>query len=411
MPATLSQIRAWSTEHLVDAAGFWTKTADQWEDVFLQMRNQSYAIAWQGAGGDALRERTSADLPIVSAKADQLRQAAMIARNGVSDISAVQRRVLYAVEGAQNAGFTVGEDLSVTDTRTSATAAEQAARQAQAEGFAGDIRTRAIQLEGADLRVAGELTTATAHLGTVVFTPSPNPSVDQNGDGDRRSTGDDEGNIRAVDYVTGDEVPQRPPEGPVAPLPDPSATRWNGPPPAGEAEKTGYWGVDLSRPSPDGNALPAPAPYRSAPPPCSFLEGAPSGVLTVDGQSAQYNDGVGFEMQNAYKFRISGTEFTGQTQMVQLGDTWYQAQWQHYSYEMNKIPVISGSGQIPALQLPIMSEANQWTPVSLGQIVQESGMYPSGTFYLPNAFGDPLQVVGGTLELDTPVVPVMTSGS
>lgn len=137
----------------------------------------------------------------------------------------------------------------------------------------------------------------------------------------------------------------------------------------------------------------------------------PVRVLTVNGQSAQYNDGVGFEMQNAYKFRISGTEFTGQTQMVQLGDTWYQAQWQNYSYEMNKIPVISGSGQIPALQLPIMSEANQWTPVSLGQIVQESGMYPSGTFYLPNAFGDPLHVVGGTLELDTPVVPVMTSGS
>ncbi|POX88999.1 hypothetical protein C3469_12635 [Mycobacterium kansasii] len=36
MPATLSQIRAWSTEHLIDAAGYWTQTADHWEDVFLQ---------------------------------------------------------------------------------------------------------------------------------------------------------------------------------------------------------------------------------------------------------------------------------------------------------------------------------------------------------------------------------------
>ncbi|VBA49853.1 hypothetical protein LAUMK142_02217 [Mycobacterium pseudokansasii] len=129
MPATLSQIRAWSTEHLIDAAGYWTQTADQWEDVFLQMRNPSYAIAWNGAGGDALRERTSADLPIVAAKADQLRQAAAVARNGASEISAAQQRVLYAVEDAQNAGFTVGEDLSVTDTRVGSTTAEQAARQ------------------------------------------------------------------------------------------------------------------------------------------------------------------------------------------------------------------------------------------------------------------------------------------
>ncbi|BBX94936.1 hypothetical protein [Mycobacterium lacus] len=169
MPATLSQIRAWSTEHLIDTASYWTATADRWEDVFLTMRNESHAIAWQGAGGDALRQRTSADLPIVSGKADQLRQAAGIARNGAGDISAAQRRVLYAVEDAQNAGFNVGEDLSVTDTRTSSNVAEQAARQAQAQAFAGDIRLRAEQLEEADLKVAGQLTATTADLGTVGF--------------------------------------------------------------------------------------------------------------------------------------------------------------------------------------------------------------------------------------------------
>ncbi|KAA1250871.1 hypothetical protein F0Q45_07415 [Mycobacterium simiae] len=173
MPATLSQIRAWSTEHLIDAASYWTRTADQWEDVFLQMRNQSYAITWNGAGGDALRERTGADLPIVSAKADQLGQAAAIARNGASDISAAQRRVLYAVEDAQNAGFTVGEDLSVTDTRAITTAAEQAARQAQAQAFAGDIRLRAEQLDAAEVKVAGQLTATTAGLSSVGFAEHP----------------------------------------------------------------------------------------------------------------------------------------------------------------------------------------------------------------------------------------------
>lgn len=167
MPVTLSQVRAWTTEHLVNAASYWSKTADQWEDVFLQMRNQSYSITWKGAGGDGLRQRTGADLSVVSGKADQLRKAAGIARNGASDIGAAQRRVLYAVEDAQNAGFTVGEDLSVTDTRSSTTPADHAARQARAEAFAGDIRARAEQLEGVDRKVARELTTTTADLGTV----------------------------------------------------------------------------------------------------------------------------------------------------------------------------------------------------------------------------------------------------
>jgi len=218
------------------------------------------------------------------------------------------------------------------------------------------------------------------------------------------------GRIQAVDYTTSPAPKDPAPSGPVAPLPDPSQARWDGPPPAGEADKTGFWAVDTSRPVPGPTPLPAPAPYRSAPPPCATLEGGPSGVLTVGGQSPQSQDALGFDLQNTYKFRISGTEFGGQTQMVQLGDQWYQAQWQRYTYEMNKIPVVAGAGDLGALQLPVMSQANQWTPVSLGQIMQENSLYPDGTFYLPNPYGDVLQVAGGGLQLDTPVVPVMTRG-
>lgn len=185
MPATLSQIEAWSTEHLIDAAAYWTQTADRWEDAFLTMRNQAQSITWHGAGGDALRQRTGADLSVVSGKADLLRQAAGIARNGASDISAAQRRVLYGVEDAQNAGFTVGEDLSVTDTR-STSPAERAARQAQAEAFAADIRLRAEQLAGADTKVSGQLTAATAGLSGGGFAQNSNSNrggQSQNGSG------------------------------------------------------------------------------------------------------------------------------------------------------------------------------------------------------------------------------------
>jgi hypothetical protein len=57
-----------------------------------------------------------------------------------------------------------------------------------------------------------------------------------------------------------------------------------------------------------------------------------------------------------------------------------------------------------------MSQANKWTPVTVGQILQENSMYPGGTFYLPKPFGDPLRAVGGQLILKNPVVPIMTAG-
>ncbi len=174
MAVTLSQIRGWSTDHLTNAAGYWTQTADHWEDAFLTMRNQAHTITWHGAGGDALRQRTGADLNLVSGKADLMRQAAGIARKGASDISTAKRNVLHAVEDAQNAGFDVGEDLSVSYDDHGGTAAEQAARQAQAEQMASEIWSRAAQLEGADSKVAGQLTAKTTGLGNTNFATAGN---------------------------------------------------------------------------------------------------------------------------------------------------------------------------------------------------------------------------------------------
>lgn len=217
MPATLSQIQAWSTEHLVDAAAYWTQTADRWEDAFLTMRNQAQSITWHGAGGDALRQRTGADLSVVTSKADLLRQAAGIARNGASDISAAQRRVLYGVEDAQNAGFTVGQDLSVTDTR-STSPAERATRQAQAEAFAADLRLRAEQLEGADTKVSGQLTAATAGLTGGGFAAGPGSSHSTAAD-NRTTPGSNRNNgAKLVDYFKQDGGPQPQPQ-PAGPQP------------------------------------------------------------------------------------------------------------------------------------------------------------------------------------------------
>lgn len=311
MPATLSQIQAWSTEHLVDAAAYWTLTADRWEDAFLTMRNQAQSITWHGAGGDALRQRTGADVSVVSRKADLLRQAAGIARNGASDISAAQRRVLYGVEDAQNAGFTVGEDLSVTDTR-STSPAERATRQAQAEAFAADLRLRAEQLDGADTKVSGQLTAATAGLtgggfaqnsssghGSQGSTTSSNGGQsqrDHNG-GQPQPQNANRGGVRLVDYTQDNASGPNPPS--IAPWDTPDGA----PPPNGmpAPPKPGFMQqyeqaitappapASVPRPpmpafSPPPN--PGPAAAAAAKPPCSIYDATKALLEPVGGTVA-----------------------------------------------------------------------------------------------------------------------------
>jgi hypothetical protein len=169
MIPTLSQIEAYSTDHLVEAADHWDGLADRWEDAHWQVRYQAHGLDWQGAAADALRARTVSDYTVASGQADQLRATSRIARQQAGELDHLRNSVLYAVEDAHNAGFVVGEDFSVIDTRAGRTAAELAARQAQAQAFAADIRGRAGALVGADTAVAADLSGAAAGIGDNSF--------------------------------------------------------------------------------------------------------------------------------------------------------------------------------------------------------------------------------------------------
>jgi hypothetical protein len=170
---TLSQIHAWDVDHLIDAAEHWHSTADRWESVYGQVWQQAIGTDWHGQARDALIDRTTADRAMVSSKADQLREASLTARKGAGEISAAQRSVLYNVDDAHQAGFVVGEDLSLTDTQRSRDAAELAARQAQAQALAADIRSRAAQLLAADGEVGAKLTATAGDVGSLNFNEKP----------------------------------------------------------------------------------------------------------------------------------------------------------------------------------------------------------------------------------------------
>jgi hypothetical protein len=179
----LSQLLAWPTEHLTEAADYWEHTAARWYGVFTEVWQDSLSVDWAGHAADRLRARTSADRTKVNGLVDHLQEAAKVARAGASDISASRSRVRSAVDDIRAAGFNAGEDLSVTDRRSGGSLAVRAARQAQAQALAGELRHRALQLVACDQQVAGRVSSALAVIKDVRFAEDGGPGGPGGGGG------------------------------------------------------------------------------------------------------------------------------------------------------------------------------------------------------------------------------------
>ena len=164
---SLSQLVAWPTEHLTEAADCWEAVGGRGYGLAHQVWREAVSVDWHG-DADALRTATHADMLTTSAVADQLQAAAKEARSGASDLYAARARVRTAVGDARTAGFAVGEDLSVIDRSSGGSSA----RQVQAQAFAADIRRRAAPLVALDQQVAGKITAAVAGIRTT-FPPDP----------------------------------------------------------------------------------------------------------------------------------------------------------------------------------------------------------------------------------------------
>ena len=161
---SLSQLLTWPTEHLTEAADHWEAIGGRSYEVATSVWQDALSIDWQGDAADALRSTTHADMLTTSSVVDQLYEAAKVARSGASDLHTARSRVQYSVEDARTAGFSVNQDLSVIDRSTGGSAAQRAARQAQAETIATDIRQRAAGLVGLDQQVAAKVTAAIAGI-------------------------------------------------------------------------------------------------------------------------------------------------------------------------------------------------------------------------------------------------------
>ncbi|HEY7051911.1 MAG TPA: hypothetical protein VH496_07210 [Mycobacterium sp.] len=157
--ATLSQVRAWDTTHLHTAANHWNAVAQAWEQSFDAVHQESFAPGgseWTGEGAEAAQHQTAVDRKHALRSVDTLLTTATIARSGASVIESAKSNVLTAVANAENNGFVVGEDFSVTDPKRYPPPVA-AARHVQAARHSVDITGRVQTLAATDKRVAGQM--------------------------------------------------------------------------------------------------------------------------------------------------------------------------------------------------------------------------------------------------------------
>ncbi|SHR10822.1 putative conserved membrane protein [Mycobacteroides abscessus subsp. abscessus] len=189
-----SQIQSWDAGHLEQAASRWRQMADEAERLFEQHQANIAApgdTSWTGQAKDAAYDRVTADLSVVRKQSEVLRGAATTATRGAEDVRGAQRKTLESIADAEGKGFTVSEDLSVTDGKSSSSEDAQAKRAKAAKEHAEFIRWRASVLLAADTKVGDDLAAKAAELEGITFvSQGRDGTVHMLDDDDRKSPKD-----------------------------------------------------------------------------------------------------------------------------------------------------------------------------------------------------------------------------
>ncbi|MFZ0902354.1 MAG: hypothetical protein WAN71_00405 [Mycobacterium sp.] len=224
---TLSQVQSLDTTYLREAADYFERTGNLWDEVFAEIHAGVSApggTPWQGQAGVAMHERANSDMVKVRGAAFQLHEAAGIARRGGEQLQGCKAEVLEAVQEVRAAGFDVGEDYSVTDRSQGGSIEFRAQRAAQAQGHAAFIGHRVGALAANDQEIAAQITAATKGIDNLTFTESPGV--------DDTITSDDKHNgVQLVDHHFKD-APN--------PAPDPPPGGWSNDPLMRAAQKIAY---------------------------------------------------------------------------------------------------------------------------------------------------------------------------
>ncbi|MCG7608828.1 hypothetical protein BKG60_05165 [Mycobacterium syngnathidarum] len=373
---TRSQIENWSTSHLTEAAATWRQAATRSENTFeehLQNIASPGGTTWDGDAKDAALDRVTADVAVVGRQGGVLREAADLADNGDHDINAAIDKAAEAITTAENNGFSVAENLKVTDARKYDITTIVGRNRALAE-HAEDIRWSAEQLVSTAALVGKRLHAKAVELEEIRF------------DGDSKNH-----LVQAVDYKLG------PPR--LGDLPEtPGQDGWDNLSPFGvprqpkdSIEGGGRWEIDYDHPY-QGNGLPPGPPqvkpwHRDFPSP---VIGPPSGFKNVvEPPPNGWGATPGWNLQEAYTFRVVGEGFdgaAGHAQWVQRDGNWYPATWVGYQFEAEHKYVLIPQNDGAGLMRPFWG-AGVWAPIEPRDIGRVWATNPSLHLYIPNPYG------------------------
>ncbi|MBJ7339782.1 hypothetical protein [Mycolicibacterium sp.] len=124
---------------------------------------------WGGDAAEAAQSSASRDQLKVRGLSDDLRAAAVAARGASEEIEGAKRAALHAVGAAHAEGFTVNDDLSLTDQFDGTSPEEAEHRRALARVLAADILEKASALAAVDNEAAEKISAAGAGLREASF--------------------------------------------------------------------------------------------------------------------------------------------------------------------------------------------------------------------------------------------------
>jgi hypothetical protein len=173
---TLWQVQTMDTAYLREAAAYWTRTANLWENAFAKAHEQMSTpgdTRWQGQAAAAAQERLYNDMVKVRGASDLLYEAAVVAGRANEQLQACKEGVLDAVSNARADGFDTADDYSITDRTEGGSAEFRATRQGEAQAHANFIRHRVAALVAADRQIATRTTAATEGISELTFREAP----------------------------------------------------------------------------------------------------------------------------------------------------------------------------------------------------------------------------------------------
>lgn len=365
---SLSQIRAWDTDHLRQAAEYWSWGAEHWESVFTtayQASARPGGHPWEGSAADQAQLRAYLDRMKVIGVADRIRATAEAARTGARRIAAARQRALDVANAATAAGFTVGEDLSVSYPHRVPVAAA-APRQLQADDFATRLRTAATELAAVDSQVAAAVSESGAGVDALNF--------------------DDERAAAHLDDITT--------------------------PPPDSLKGGGYWSVDTSR----AYAEPEPVIGPLAVFDQTFTSDDDNPARTghrsplVD-VVAPTNPGPGSEpvarLQESWQLQLAGRSFNGSFDHVRWtreNGKWYQARWIDYRFTGRR--QLGIASEVDLLHpLNDMGFSGRPRPLSIQDVYRISSRNTRLTLSVPDICGRPTVIGSDAPSTAIPATP------